>query len=293
MHVSAECIVEGESRQQDRRAFLTRALPAVTATVLTSAVWSRPAVAEEETSGVSRKKPPKILVLGGTGFVGSTVVQTLKDMGIETVATSRDGRNGTQSLYFAAEITVEEQLKRIQSLAQGCTAVISCVGAIGTPSDRVVNSGTAIAAQAAKKADVSRFVYITVAPEVQEFAKDIDFLNDYMAGMAMSRQAVLDYFPNSSTLIEPTFIYGGGSFQLNPPRVASFYGQFIEGILSSFPIRSVERVMSPGIMKIALKPPVPVQDVAQAAIVGAIGIPVLDSYDKIKQASRLLHAAAE
>ena len=91
-------------------------------------------------------------------------------------------------------------------------------------------------------------------------------------------------------MIEPTFIYGGGSFELNPPRVASFYGKFIEGILSSNPMRNVERVLSPGFVKIALEPPVPVEDVARAAVAGALGETqsILDSYDKIKQASSQL-----
>jgi hypothetical protein len=228
----------------------------------------------------------KILVLGGTGFVGSQVMSTLRDMGIETIATSRDGRDGT----IALDLTSENVQDQIQKLSQGCAAVISCVGAIGTADDKAVNSGTGLAASAAKAAGVSRFVYITVAPEVKEFARDIDFLKGYMEGKSFSRETVLAAFDGKATLIEPTFIYGGGSFELNPPRVASFYGQFIEGLLSSSPIRTVERVLSPGIIKIALEPPVPVEAVAQAAVAGALGKTdsILDSYDKIKSASRTL-----
>ena len=242
-------------------------------------IVSQPSFAEEE-----RKN--KILVLGGTGFVGSLVVQVLSDMGIDTIATSRNGRDGTVPLDF----TKEGVAQKVQRLASGCTAVISCVGVIGTKNDDVVNAGTGIAAQAAKAAGVKRFVYITVAPEVKEFARDIDFLQDYMAGKTFSRDAVMEAYQDQAVLIEPTFIYGGGSFELNPPRVAKIYGKFIEGILSSSPIRNVERVLSPGFFKIALEPPVPVEDVANAAVAGALGetLPILDSYDKIKQASAQL-----
>jgi nucleoside-diphosphate-sugar epimerase len=206
-------------------------------------------------------------------------------LNIDVIATSRDGRDGT----VACDINDADTIKK---LAQGCSAVIACVGVIGTEQDKEVNAGTATAAKAAKAAGVERFVYITVAPEVKEFAKDIKFLKGYMEGKSISRETVLELFGDKATLIEPTFIYGGGSFELNPPRVASFYGKFIEGLLSSSPARSVERVLSPGIIKIALKPPVPVEAVANAAIAGALGktAPILDSHDAIKAAAATLEA---
>lgn len=100
----------------------------------------------------------------------------------------------------------------------------------------------------------------------------------------------MDGFAENALLIELTFIYGGGSFELNPPRVSTYCGQFLEGLLSSSPIRTVERVLSPGIIKLALGPPVPVEDVARAAVAGALGKTesILDTYDKIKKASQAL-----
>ena len=233
---------------------------------------------------------PKVLVLGGSGFVGSRIVATLTELGIATIATSRDGRDGTVAL----NVLDDDVTSTVARLSQGCSAVISCIGAIGTEDDQAVNAATALAAQGAKQSGVQRFVYITVAPEVKEFAQGIDFLEGYMAGKSISRQAVLDLFREEAIFIEPTFIYGGGSFELNPPRVASFYGKFIEGLLSSGPIRSVERALAPGIVKIALEPPVPVEAVANAAVAGALGRTdaILDSYDKIKQAAATLETTA-
>lgn len=231
----------------------------------------------------------KVLVLGGTGFVGSQVVATLQGLGVTTIATSTDGRDGTTALDFGTTSNIKET---VQKLAAGCTAVVSCVGTIGTDADELINGATALAAAGAKAAGVQRFVYITVAPEVKEFAKDIDFLAGYMRGKSASREAVLANFgDDGSTLIEPTFIYGGGSFEISPPRVASFYGKFIEGLLSSSPLRTLTGIAPAGILKIALEPPVPVEAVASAAVAGALGkgaLPVLDTYDKIKQAATLV-----
>jgi hypothetical protein len=232
----------------------------------------------------------KILVLGGTGFVGSRVVQKLQDLGVEVIATSRDGRDGTVAFDVSKIDDVASQMER---LSKGCTAVISTIGAIGTPDDASINSATGFAAVGAKAAGVERFVYFSVAPEVKEFAKNIDFLKPYMQGKTFSQDTVVSNFPGSGsfTLIEPTFIHGGDEFNVNPPRVAGFYGEFIESLLGSAPIRAVTNICPEGIVKIALEPPVSVESVAGAAVAGALGkaqLQVLDTHDKIKEAGSLV-----
>jgi uncharacterized protein YbjT (DUF2867 family) len=280
-----------DQQSLSRRNMLGSLATTTTTALALSFLSMNPAFAQDDAVGVATPVKAKVLVLGGTGFVGSRVVQTLRDLGIPTIATSRDGRDGTTALDFTFASDKDVQQK-VQTLAAGCTAVISCVGTIGTEFDEQVNSATALAAAGAKAAGVQRFVYITVAPEVKEFAKDIDFLAGYMRGKTVSRDAVLANFPDSSTLIEPTFIYGGGSFEINPPRVAGFYGKIIEGLLSSSPIRAVTGIAPAGIIKIALEPPVPVEAVASAAVAGALGKKgapaILDTYDEIKQAASLI-----
>lgn len=229
----------------------------------------------------------KVLVLGGTGFVGSRVVQKLKSMNVEVVATSRDGRDGTVALDVSKpglDVT-----KTVKELAKGCNAVISTIGCIGTKEDLKVNSATGLAALGAKAAGVGQFVYISVAPEVKDLAKNVDFLKPYMQGKTFSQETVASSIERS-TLIEPTFIYGGDSFNVNPPRVAGFYGEFIEALLSSGPIRALTNVAPEGIIKIALEPPVSVDTIANAAVAGALGKAdsVLDTYDKIVAASKLI-----
>jgi hypothetical protein len=229
----------------------------------------------------------KILVLGGTGFVGSRVVQQLQDRGYSVISTSRDGRDGTVQFDATSSTDVTKQ---IEQLSQGCSAVISCIGSIGTPNDQTVNSATGLAVAGAKAAGVDRFVYISVAPEVKEWAQTFEFLKPYMVGKSFSMDAVTSNFGSNSILIEPTFIHGGDKFQVNPPRVAGFYGSFIEGLLSSGFFRAAANIAPEGFIKIALEPPISVDVVASAAVAGALGkaMPVLDTYDKIQQAAASL-----
>lgn len=287
----------GQQEQNDvlsgRRTFLqqsaaaTLLMPALSSSIILSS-QPQPALAATTTE-------PKVLVLGGTGFVGSRVVQQLQAQGVSVTATSRDGRDGTVALDVTKTADVA---KEIENMVRGIggggggtyTAVISCIGSIGSPNDGVVNAASGLAAQGAKAAGVERFVYIGVAPEVKELAKGISFLDDYMKGKTFSQSAIVSSFPSSATLIEPTFIYGGDSFSASPPRVASFYGEFIESLLSSGPVRGITNIAPEGIVKIALEPPVSVDAVAAAAVQGALGqakggVLELDTYDKIKAAA--------
>ncbi len=232
----------------------------------------------------------KVLVLGGTGFVGTEVCKQLKALGVDYIATSRDGRDGTIALDFSdPSLDIASTIENIAK-DNTCTAVISTVGAIGTGDDvKTVNAGTGIAAVGAKKAGVTNFVYISVAPEVRDSVKGIKALENYMEGKKFSEYSIKTIFDGGYTLIEPTFIYGGDTFAINPPRVADGYGRLVEGLLSSGPFRAAAGI-SPGLIGVALEPPVKVSSVAGAAVAGALGLskPVLDTYDEINKAAGLL-----
>jgi len=236
----------------------------------------------------------KVLVLGATGFVGSRVTQQLKNRGLEVVGTSRDGRDGTYPL----DVTDTKKVinKEVETLCSGCQVVISCIGSIGSPDDKTVNAASALAALGALDANVRRFVFIGVAPEVREASKDLTSLNlgDYMEGKAFSEKFISNNFGlsekgRSFMVIEPTFIFGGDSFQVNPPRVEEGYGKFVETVLSNGIFRTAAEV-APGILGVALEPPVNVNDVAGAAVAGALGYSesILDTHDKIVAASASL-----
>ena len=196
--------VEGSSRRAFfRESFSSVVLPVlVSGVIATSSLVSSPLVANADDPADLSPRSTKVLVLGGSGFVGSRVVKELKSQGVEVISTSTNGRDGTIS--FDATKTGIDVAKEIESLSKGCTAVISCIGSIGTPNDGVINAATGLAAKGAKAAGVERFVYISVAPEVKEFAKGIDLLKDYMEGKSFSQDAVESNFPNGGhVFIEP------------------------------------------------------------------------------------------
>lgn len=71
----------------------------------------------------------------------------------------------------------------------------------------------------------------------------------YFNGKSRAEAAIAKSFPSTGVLIKPTFIYGGDSFGLTPPRVSDGYGSGIDALLSSGPIRAIAGI-SPGLVKV-------------------------------------------
>lgn len=71
----------------------------------------------------------------------------------------------------------------------------------------------------------------------------------YFNGKSRAEQAIAQSFPSTGVIIKPSFIYGGDSFGLTPPRVSDGYGSGIDALLSSGPIRAIAGI-SPGLIKV-------------------------------------------
>ena len=102
-------------------------------------------------------------------------------------------------------------------------------------------------------------------------------------------------------IVKPSFIYGGETFEVPlpgkfvAPRVSSDYGYFVEELLSFDPVQLLADA-APGLIKVALRPPVSVEAVATACAFGVLGeltkgqatrraVGVLDGTSAIKAAA--------
>ena len=224
---------------------------------------------------------PRVLVLGGeTGFVGKAVVDKLEALGVPYITTSRS---------MGVDLTSPDAKAQVQALAKGCTAVISTVGSIGSNDDERINAANGVAAEAARQAGCKRFVVIGNDPRVREFASGLPALQGYASGKKAAEDVIRREFPHSYTVIQPTFIYGGEAFSLNPPRVPSNIGQVAEDVLGLYPVQAASQAL-PGILGVATAAPVSVQRVAAAAVNAALGVveqAELSSREAIVQAASL------
>ena len=215
---------------------------ALTGAVLTGV---SPAIAEDGKG--------KIVVFGGSGYVGSHVNQILTSQGYSVVSVSRssavDQEQKIGNILWPGKLSGDIQYVALDAssadlsgVLKGALAVVSCVGvAPGGKNQRDGNGKVNVRiADAAKAAGVGRFVYISVASDLANGPTKF-LLGDYLKGKAEAESAIANDFGSDERLvIKPAIIAGGPPGELRPPG-------------------------PPGVK------PVPVDDVAKAVVAGALG----------------------
>ena len=238
-------------------------------------------------ASASEASSQKIAVLGGTGFVGSRVVDILSQAGAEVFVVSKSG-GGPGGV--ALDLADPASAGALAEALQGVDAVVSCVGFNPFGGDeamsRAVNGdANARAAAAAAEAGAKRFVYVSVASIVPEVIGGANLMTGYFEGKKLAESAVADaYAETDSLVVKPSFVYGGDAFSANPPRVTQQYGEVLTKLLGSDFVKGIAKNM-PGPIALTLAEPVAVDDVARACAAGALGLAdgVADGTDAIKR----------
>lgn len=150
----------------------------------------------------------KVAVIGGTGFVGSYVVDALLDAGHEPHLLVRAGSE--DKLHRASECRITkgdlDSSDAIDSVVSGCDAAIYLVGILrevpsqGVTFEALQYRGAEAMAEAAKRAGVRRFLLMS--------ANGIDsaetpYQTTKLRAEAMIRESGLDY-----TIFRPSIIFG-------------------------------------------------------------------------------------
>ena len=234
----------------------------------------------------------KIAVLGGTGFVGSRVVEILSKAGADVFSVSKSG-GGPGGV--ALDLADPASAGALAEALQGVDAVVSCVGFNPFGGDeatsRAVNGdANATAAAAAAEAGVKRFVYVSVASIVSDVVGGANLMTGYFEGKKIAESAVASAFAETDALVvKPSFVYGGDAFSANPPRVTQQYGEVLTKLLGSEFVKGIADKM-PGAIALTLAEPVAVDTLARACAAGAVGAAdgVADGTDAIQAcASRM------
>lgn len=203
------------------------------------------------------------------------VCRELVELGAVVTSVARRGAPPESAGSWASSVTWKKAdvlETDVAPLLAGAKAVISCVGALGSADDEKANglANERIVA-AAKKAGASRFAYVSVYPLVGEAGASL--LPDYFRGKAEAEAAIRSAKFDQATIIRPTLVYGGDVFNISPPRVPTYWGTFVEAVLSSPPLRLLADLAAPvPALKVALLPPVDVDTTARALARIALGV---------------------
>jgi NADH dehydrogenase len=152
----------------------------------------------------------KILVTGGTGFVGTRIVHALRAEGRDVRALVRRPDHGAHLASLGVELATGDVTDpaSLAAAADGCTHVVHLVAILkGKPQDfeRVMTGGTRNMITAAKGAGIERFVLMS-ALGTTVTTKDV--IPYFGAKFAMEQDTIMSGL--EYTIFRPSFVFGRG-----------------------------------------------------------------------------------
>jgi uncharacterized protein YbjT (DUF2867 family) len=158
----------------------------------------------------------KVLVTGGTGFIGPKVVHALRAQGREVRALVRRPEQATQLAGWGAELVAGDLTDpaSLRAAVDGCSHVVHLVSILkGSTGDfhRVMTQGTADLLAAAKDARVERFVLMSALGTTETTKDTIPYFASKWAMEQETSRSGLEY-----TIFRPGFVFGrdGGALPL-------------------------------------------------------------------------------
>lgn len=168
----------------------------------------------------------KVLVTGGTGFLGTALVQTLKSSGHHVILTTRRQENIEQGIYNLGDISAETNWL---NLLQGCDTVIHTAGRAHILNDnaqdalaefrRVNHDATLKLAKDAASCGVNHFIFVSSIGVNGNSTSGTAFteaspprpISDYAISKLEAEQSLLKHFADSDmaiTIVRPALICG-------------------------------------------------------------------------------------
>lgn len=182
----------------------------------------------------------RAFVTGGSGFLGSRLIEILVERGVAVVALARSPRAEEAVRRAGAETVVHGDLDDAAALEhgmRGCDVAFHSAAKVeewGEPEDfeRINVQGTARTLRAARVAGVSRFVHVSTeavlagrsAPIVQAdetWPYPSDFVGEYPRTKALAEERVRAAAREGlhATIARPRFIWGKGDTTLLPSLI--------------------------------------------------------------------------
>ncbi len=231
------------------RAFLpsvyrNKQLPAIrsaTAGLLTRRAASTSSIeprSENEETVFEQQTNPKgpnerlVIIIGGTGFLGTEIRHQLQERGVNYIATTTPAtfRNMKEKdkfvpLDLTAENAQQDFYDTISSAMKDDgtsakeVAVIAAMGTIGTKDDEKVNAALAEAIKGAHRVNaendnnndddvVKSFVMIGNTKRVRRLARRVSFLKGYADGKDEAEATLQDLFGENACIIKVRYIWG-------------------------------------------------------------------------------------
>ncbi|VFQ66436.1 unnamed protein product [Cuscuta campestris] len=214
---------------------------------------------------VADVKSERIVVLGGSGFVGSAICKAAVSKGVEVTSLSRSGRPSYSDSWLdqVTWISGDVFYANWDEVFVGATAVVSTLGGFGSDGQmlRINGEANVVAVNAAKDYGVPKFILISVHDyNLPSFL----LTSGYFTGKRKAESEVLSKYPSSGVVLRPGFIYGKkkvDGFELPLDLVGEPLERFLSAAANyTKPLKSLPA------SDLLLASPVSVDDVAYAVL---------------------------
>ncbi|KAK6934942.1 NAD(P)-binding domain [Dillenia turbinata] len=214
---------------------------------------------------VADVKTERVVVLGGSGFVGSAICKAAVSKGIEVISLSRTGRPSYSGSWVEQVTWLPGDVfyANWDEVLPGATAVVSTIGGFGNEEQmkRINGEANVLAVTAAKDYGIPKFVLISV----HDYNLPSFLLSSgYFTGKRKAESEVLSKYPSSGVVLRPGFIYGKrkvDGFEIPLDLIGEPVERFLKAT-ESF----IKPLSSLPASDLLLAPPVSVDDVAYAVI---------------------------
>ncbi|XP_061343074.1 uncharacterized protein At1g32220, chloroplastic isoform X2 [Gastrolobium bilobum] len=147
---------------------------------------------------VADVKSERIVVLGGSGFVGSAICKAAVSKGIEVISLSRSGRPTYPDAWVDQVTWISGDVFYVNwdEVLGGATAVVSTLGGFGTEEQmrKINGEANVVAVNAAKEFGIPKFILISV----HDYNLPSFLLSSgYFTGKRKAESEVLSKYPNS------------------------------------------------------------------------------------------------
>ncbi|CAL8467766.1 g7304 [Coccomyxa elongata] len=207
--------------------------------------------------------PPKLVIFGGNGFVGSRVCEEALKTGLSVVSVNRSGPPKQSADWIKGVEWVKADVFDVGSWRDqlnGAVGVISCLGAFGSNDfmQKICGDSNITVFNEAAQAGVPRAAFISV----HDYGFPSAVLPGYFQGKKRAEETLALRFPQGGVALRPGFIYGtrniGG---LGIPLGAIGYP--LDKVLGVLPTKSLAGIPLVGA---GFVPPVSARAVAKAAV---------------------------
>ncbi|XP_042011995.1 uncharacterized protein At1g32220, chloroplastic-like isoform X2 [Salvia splendens] len=212
-----------------------------------------------------RLSDDQVVVLGGSGFVGSAICKAAVSKGIEVISLSRSGRPSYSDAWVdqVTWLTGDVFYANWDEVLPGATTVVSTLGGFGSEEQmqRINGEANIVAVNTAKEFGIPKFILISVHDyNLPSFLLS----NGYFNGKRKAESEVLSKYPASGIVFRPGFIYGKRKVDgLEIPL--DLIGEPVEKLLNA--VQNFTRPLnSLPASDLLLAPPVSVDDVAFAVV---------------------------